>query len=225
MIYNGGMKIKDFKSLKEIHEYFALHNDCALKKVATQPVYEMTNPTSGIIFIGEAPGRNEDKQGKPFVGAAGKLLDELLKGVDLTRDDVYVTNVVKYRPPSNRDPSVEEKDACRVWVNAELIFLKPKVIVTLGRHALERFLPNLKISIVHGQPYSHSTGIPIFPMYHPAAALYNPNLKGTLAKDFKKLQKFLAGEIKATEYEMEEPILKGSGSNQKQKEIDEILGM
>ena len=219
------MKIENFKSLKDIHEYFAVKNSCALKKVATQPVYEMMAPSSGIVFIGEAPGRNEDKQGKPFVGAAGKLLDELLKSIDYTREDVYVTNVVKYRPPSNRDPSVEEKDACRVWVNAELIFLKPKVIVTLGRHALERFLPNLKISLVHGQPYSHSTGIPIFPMYHPAAALYNPNLKDTLAKDFERMKKFLNGKIKATEYEIEEPIIDKSISKEKQKAIDEILEM
>jgi DNA polymerase len=219
------MKIEDFKTLKEIHEYFAIHNSCALKKIATQPVYEIQVPKSGIVLIGEAPGRNEDKQGKPFVGAAGKLLDETLKKVDLTRDDVYVTNVVKYRPPSNRDPSVEEKEACRVWVNAELIFLKPKVIVTLGRHALERFLPDLKISLVHGQPYLHSSKIPIFPMYHPAAALYNPNLKETLAKDFVQLKKLLDGEIQPMIYESEESEEEESNSREKENVIKEILEM
>ncbi|HOK59598.1 MAG TPA: uracil-DNA glycosylase, partial [Candidatus Dojkabacteria bacterium] len=174
------MKLEDFKSLKEIHEYFALHNSCKLKKYATQPVYELTPPKSGIVFIGEAPGVNEDKQGKPFVGAAGKLLDEMLRSIGYTREDVYVTNVVKYRPPENREPLPEEKEACRIWVNAGLLFIKPKVIVALGRHALERFLPQEHVSIAHGQVFIHSSGIPVFAMYHPAAALYNPTLKETL---------------------------------------------
>ena len=193
------MRIEEFKSLKEIHQYFAVHNRCKLKKTATQPVYEVTPPKSGIVFVGEAPGLNEDKQGKPFVGAAGKLLDELLREIGYTREDVYVTNVVKYRPPDNRDPLPEEKDACRVWVNAELIFLKPKVIVPLGKHALERFLPELKISLVHGQAYLHSSNTPIFAMYHPAVALYNPTLRETLEKDFIKLKDFLDGKSKAIE--------------------------
>ena len=193
------MKIEEFKSLKEIHQYFAVQNKCKLKKTATQPVYEITPPKSGIVFIGEAPGLNEDKQGKPFVGAAGKLLDELLREIGYTREDVYVTNVVKYRPPDNRDPLPEEKDACRIWVNAELILLKPKVIVPLGKHALERFLPELKISLVHGQAYIHSSNTPIFAMYHPAVALYNPTLKETLKKDFLQLKDFLDGKIEAIE--------------------------
>ena len=193
------MRIEEFKSLKDIHQYFAVHNRCKLKKTATQPVYEVTPPKSGIVFVGEAPGLNEDKQGKPFVGAAGKLLDELLREIGYTREDVYVTNVVKYRPPDNRDPLPEEKDACRVWVNAELIFLKPKVIVPLGKHALERFLPELKISLVHGQAYLHSSNTPIFAMYHPAVALYNPTLRETLEKDFIKLKDFLDGKSKAIE--------------------------
>ncbi len=210
------MKLEDFKSLKEIHEYFALHNNCKLKKYATQPVYELTPPKSGIVFIGEAPGVNEDKQGKPFVGAAGKLLDEMLRSIGYTREDVYVTNVVKYRPPANREPLPEEKEACRVWVNAELLFIKPKVIVALGRHALERFLPQEHVSIAHGQVFIHSSGIPVFAMYHPAAALYNPNLKETLQKDFLKLKDFLDGKIQPLENE---------DDNQKEKQllINEIL--
>ena len=195
------MKLEDFKSLKEIHEYFALHNSCKLKKYATQPVYELTPPKSGIVFIGEAPGVNEDKQGKPFVGAAGKLLDEMLRSIGYTREDVYVTNVVKYRPPENREPLPEEKEACRIWVNAELLFIKPKVIVALGRHALERFLPQEHVSIAHGQVFIHSSGIPVFAMYHPAAALYNPNLKETLQEDFFKLKDFLDGKIQPLENE------------------------
>jgi DNA polymerase len=215
------MKIEDFKSLREIHQYFAVNNNCKLKQSATQPVYENTPPKSGIVFIGEAPGSNEDKQGKPFVGVAGKLLDQLLKSIGLTREDVYVTNVVKYRPPNNREPLPEEKEACRVWVNAELLFIKPKVIIPLGRHALERFLPDQKISLVHGLAFSHNSGIPIFAMYHPAVALYNPTLKETLARDFFKLKKFLDGEIKAIESDKTENNVKES--IQKQILIDEIL--
>jgi len=181
----------DFKSLKELHQYYAVHNLCKLKETATQPVYEIESPSSGILFIGEAPGRNEDLEGRPFVGAAGKFLDELLKTIDLKREEVYVTNVVKYRPPNNREPNDEEKNACRVWLNSELLFIKPKVIVTLGRHALGKFIPEAHISVDHGKSFVHTTGIPVFTMYHPAAALYNPNLKETMKKDFKKLQKFL----------------------------------
>jgi len=208
------MDIHSFKNLKEIHEYFAVHNTCELKKTATQPVYEIEPPKSGIVFIGEAPGRNEDLQGKPFVGAAGKFLDELLRSIGYTREDVYVTNVVKYRPPDNREPLPEEKDACRVWVNAELLHIQPKVIIPLGRHALERFLPELQISIVHGQVFTHSTGTPVFPMYHPAAALYNPNLKDVLKKDFANLKLFLDGEIKPQDT---------NEGNTKKVLIDEIL--
>jgi len=213
------MKIEDFKSLKEIHQYFSVHNQCKLRNIATQPVYEINPPKSGIVFIGEAPGMNEDKQGKPFVGAAGKLLDELLQSIGYTREDVYVTNVVKYRPPSNRDPLPEEKDACRVWVNAELIFLKPKVIIPLGKHALERFLPELRISLAHGQTYSHSSNIPIFAMYHPAVALYNPSLKETLEKDFKELKRFLDGKVKPIEDEGSKKEL----SSEKNSLIEDLL--
>ncbi|HAM37104.1 TPA: uracil-DNA glycosylase, partial [Patescibacteria group bacterium] len=151
----------DFQTLKELHEYYAINNRCGLKKIATQPVYEIHVPSSGIVFIGEAPGKNEDLQGKPFVGAAGKFLDKLLESIGMTREDVYVSNTVKYRPPDNREPLPEEKDACRVWVNAELLLIKPKVIIPLGKHALERFIPDLKISLAHGQAYMHSSGIPI----------------------------------------------------------------
>ncbi len=187
------MKV-DFKSLRELHEYYAVNNKCSLKKVATQPVYETNPPSSGIVFIGEAPGKNEDLQGKPFVGAAGKLLDELLKTIGFTREDVYVSNTVKYRPPENREPTDSEKQSCRTWLNAELLFIQPKVIIPLGKHALERFVPGVKISLAHGNSYEHSSNIPIFAMYHPAVGLYNPNLKDTLKKDFLRLKGFLDGE-------------------------------
>lgn len=202
----------DFKTLKELHEYYAVHNNCPLKDVATQPVYEIVPPSSGILFIGEAPGKNEDLQGRPFVGSAGKFLDELLHTIGYTREEVYVSNIVKYRPPANRDPEENEKDGCKVWLNAELLFVKPKVIVTLGRHALGRFVPNSKITTDHGKSFTHSTGIPIFAMYLPAAALYNPNLKEDMRKDFKELEKFLKNVPKKSQ-----DILK------KKEEIEEIL--
>lgn len=207
------MKTK-FKSLKDLHQYYAVQNLCELKKSTTQPVYEIQPPSSGILFIGEAPGKNEDLQGRPFVGTAGKLLDELLKTIDLTREEVYVSNIVKYRPPNNRDPNDKEKKACRVWLNSELLFVDPKVIVTLGRHALGKFIPEAKISGDHGRAFTHPTGIPIFAMYHPAAALYNPNLKDTMVKDFKKLKEFLK-ELK------NKPKMDGK----KKKEIEKILDL
>lgn len=186
------MSIKsDFKNLKELHQYYAVNNTCGLKDVATQPVYEINPPKSGIVFIGEAPGKNEDLQGQPFVGAAGKFLDELLREIGFAREDVYVSNIVKYRPPSNRDPLDKEKDSCRVWLNSELMFIKPKVIVTLGKHSLGRFVEGASITASHGQVFEHRSNIPIFAMYHPAAALYNPNLKEIMREDFKKLKEFL----------------------------------
>lgn len=214
------MNIEEFKSLKDIHEYFAVHNDCELKKSATQAVYEIVPPKSGIVFIGEAPGMNEDKQGRPFVGAAGKFLNELLESIGFTRDDVYVTNVVKYRPPNNRDPLPEEKASCRKWVNAELLFIKPKVIIPLGRHAMETFLPDMRISLVHGQAFEHSTGIPVFPMYHPAAALYNPSLRDTLKKDFERLKSFLDGKISVQKIYSEEKV---NLDEEKQSIVDDLL--
>ncbi|MBP5204195.1 uracil-DNA glycosylase [bacterium] len=181
----------EFKNLKELHEYYAVHNNCKLKDVATQPVYEIDPPKEGIVLIGEAPGKNEDLQGRPFVGAAGKFLNDLLDHVGLQREDIYVSNVVKYRPPANRDPQEEEKDACRVWLNAELLYIKPRIIVTLGRHALSRFVPDANISSCHGNVFMHKSRIPVFAMFHPAAALYNPNLKETMFKDMEKLVDYL----------------------------------
>lgn len=212
----------DFQTLKELHEYYAVHNTCPLKKLATQPVYEINPPSSGIVFIGEAPGKNEDLQGKPFVGAAGKFLDKLLESIGYTREDVYVSNTVKYRPPENREPTDGEKTSCRVWLNAELMFIKPKVIIPLGRHAFEKFVPGAMISASHGLPFSHPSGIPLFAMYHPAVALYNPNLRSVLHEDFLKLKDFLdnGGEL------MKNEKADNSAFSVKTKsDINEILSM
>lgn len=153
---------------------------------ATQLVFGDGNPGAEIVFIGEAPGKNEDLQGKPFVGAAGKFLDEMLDMIDLKRADVYITNIVKYRPPNNRDPFPEEKAAFLPYLQAQLAAIQPKVVVTLGRHSLNCFLPDLSISQVHGQP-KRLHGQVYLPLFHPAAALYNGQMRQTLIDDFATL--------------------------------------
>jgi uracil-DNA glycosylase len=155
------------------------------------PVPGDGNPKAEIMFIGEAPGQKEDEQGKPFVGQAGKLLSELLESIGLKREDIYITNVVKFRPPENRDPTPEEKEACMPFLKLEIAIIKPKVIVPLGRHALGTFLPKVNITAAHGKPQKITDDIGIFPLYHPAAALHNPHLRETLFEDMRKLKEFL----------------------------------
>lgn len=145
---------------------------------------------AGIYFIGEGPGYHENEQGRPFVGSAGQLLTELLRSIGLERRAVWITNVVRCRPPDNRDPMPEEIGACESFTKRQLAILQPKVIVTLGRHAMGRFLPGESISRVHGQPRRSGEYI-VFPMYHPAAALHQPSLKQQLVDDFRKLSDFL----------------------------------
>jgi uracil-DNA glycosylase family 4 len=157
-----------------------------LAATATQLVFGDGNPNADIVFIGEAPGKNEDIQGRPFVGAAGKFLDEMLEMIDLKRADVYITNIVKYRPPDNRDPLPEEKTAFLPYLQAQLAVIEPSVVVTLGRHSLNCFLPDLSISQVHGQP-KRLKGQVYLPLFHPAAALYNGQLRQTLIDDFATL--------------------------------------
>jgi DNA polymerase len=179
------------QKLREIHEKWARENTCELKKTATQAVFGDGNPDADVVFIGEAPGKNEDLQGIPFVGAAGKFLNEMLESIGMKREDIYITNIVKYRPPNNRDPEPEEKDACAPWLHEELGAIKPKLIVFLGRHSMNHFFPTEKISMVHGKLLvKHIDGIPtkyFLPLYHPAAALYNGGLREELMQDFKKI--------------------------------------
>lgn len=141
---------------------------------------------AGVYFLGEGPGHYENQQGRPFVGAAGQLLDELLEGVGLDRKVVWISNVVRCRPPENRDPLPEEIDACEEFTHRQLEVVAPKVVVTLGRHAMSRFLPGETIGKVHGRPRRVGEYI-VFPMYHPAAALRQPALRATLAADFSAL--------------------------------------
>jgi len=143
-------------------------------------------PDSQIMFIGEGPGFHENEQGRPFVGAAGKFLEELLASIGMTRQQVFITNVVKCRPPGNRDPQADELRACSSYLERQIRAINPKVIVTLGRFSMQRYLPNAKISQVHGQAV-RVRGRLIVPMYHPAAALHQPSLRGAVEEDFAKL--------------------------------------
>jgi len=163
---------------------------CDLAK-QSNPVLGEGNPNADIVFIGEAPGKREDELGRPFVGPAGKFLDELLASIGLKREDIYITNIVKYRPPGNRDPEPAEKTACLPWVKLELALIKPKIIATLGKHALNEFFPKLSISHVHGKPQKITENLCVFPIYHPAAALHNGGLREALFADFKALDDFL----------------------------------
>ena len=161
-----------------------------LAKTAKQLVFGDGNPSADIVFIGEAPGKNEDEQGKPFVGAAGKFLNEMLEMIDLKREDIYITNIVKYRPPNNRDPLPEEKSAFLPFLQQQLEIIEPKLIVTLGRHSMDVLLPGLKISQVHGEPKHHDGNV-YLPLFHPAAALYNGGLRQTLIDDFARIPDIL----------------------------------
>lgn len=171
------------------------NNICAdLAAQATNLVMGDGNADADIVFIGEAPGKNEDLQGLPFVGAAGKFLNEMLAAADMDRSDVYITNIVKYRPPNNRDPLPEEKKEFWPYLMKQLKIIEPKVVITLGRHSMEYFLPDLKIGQVHGQPKRVQFGdekIVIMPLFHPAAALYNGSLRQTLIDDFLKVPKVI----------------------------------
>ncbi|PCI19163.1 uracil-DNA glycosylase [Candidatus Wolfebacteria bacterium] len=182
-------------ALRDLHSKWLIDSTCTLKKTATQGVPGDGTPYADIVFIGEAPGKKEDELGIPFVGAAGKFLDEMLADIHLKRNDVYITNIVKYRPPDNRDPLEKEKQECNQWLIDELNLIQPTLIITLGRHAMNNFFPDEKISNTHGTLLNKKIpGIPtknFYILYHPAAALYNGSLRDILIKDFKKIPKLL----------------------------------
>ena len=154
-----------------------------LRKGATQLVFGDGNPAAEVLFVGEAPGKNEDLHGKPFVGAAGRFLNEMLAMIGLERKDVYITNIVKYRPPNNRDPYPDEKRVFLKYLESQLEVIQPILTVTLGRHSLNCFLPDLSISACHGKPKRYK-GRVFLPLFHPAAALYNGAMRQTLVDDF-----------------------------------------
>ncbi len=159
---------------------------------ASQLVMGDGNPDADVVFIGEAPGENEDIQGRPFVGAAGKLLSTMLESVGMERSDVYITNIVKYRPLDNRDPSAAEKAEFWPYLEEELRIVNPKLIITLGRHSMNNFLPDAKISTVHGQLQRiifDNRELGLLPLFHPAYALFNGGVRQTLFDDFQNVPK------------------------------------
>jgi DNA polymerase len=179
-------------ALTDLYKEIAACRRCDLYKQATRAVPGEGPENAEIMFIGEAPGWNEDQQGRPFVGQAGKFLEQLLASIGLKRQDVYILNVVKHRPPNNRDPLPGEIAACSTWLDRQLEIIKPKMIVTLGRHSMARFFPDKAISRIHGCSEIRN-GILCFAMYHPAAALHQQNLRSQIEQDMLKIPALLKG--------------------------------
>lgn len=175
-------------AIDELSREIIEQNICPdLAASATQLVMGGGNPDAEIVFIGEAPGKKEDELGLPFVGASGRFLDEMLGAAQLDRADVYITNIVKYRPPNNRDPTPEEKREFWPYLIRQLEIINPRVVITLGRHSGMGFIPDLVISRDHGQARQVKLGDHVYtviPLYHPAAALYNGSMRQTLINDF-----------------------------------------
>ncbi len=172
--------------LDELHQRIASCPDCALCRTRTKAVPGEGPPNAELLFVGEAPGFYEDQQARPFVGPAGRFLEELLASIGLRRDQVFIANVVKCRPPNNRDPLPGEIDACRKYLERQIELIKPKVIVSLGRYSLAWFFPRDTISKVHGQAKVRD-GVHFMPMYHPAAALHAGNMRKVILEDFQKI--------------------------------------
>ena len=177
--------------LKEVAVEVSTCTRCDLCKSRTRAVPGEGNPHAKILFIGEGPGLHEDKQGRPFVGPSGQLLQELLKSINLKREDVFITNVVKCRPPDNRDPLPAEIAACNDYLDRQIGAIQPLVIVTLGRHSMAKFFSGEKISAIHGRARKKD-GYICIPMFHPAAALRTESYKIALREDFKKIPLVLA---------------------------------
>ncbi len=177
-------------ALSDLGAQIATCPKCDLSKTRTHAVPGEGSPNADIVFIGEGPGFYEDQQARPFVGAAGKFLDELLASIGLRRDDVYICNVIKCRPPDNRDPLPVEIEACTPWLDRQLEILRPQMIVTLGRFSMQRYFPGQAISRIHGQPRQMGD-VTVVPMYHPAAALHQASLRRTIEQDFQTIPSIL----------------------------------
>jgi DNA polymerase len=184
------------KRLQEIRKEIEVCHACPLAKGRDRSVPGEGPARVDILFIGEAPGFHENRQGKPFVGQAGQFLDELLKAAGVDRSQVFITNVVKCRPPNNRDPLPEELQACQVYLDEQIALLQPKVIVTLGRISMGKFINMGRISSIHGKTHNVN-GQKVVTMYHPAAALHQPALRQTLIEDFARLKKFISADAQA----------------------------
>lgn len=177
--------------LSDLNDRMTAECPCTLRDSATQAVPGDGSANARVLLIGEAPGKNEDLLGVPFVGAAGTFLDEMLASVGLSRKDIYITNIVKYRPPNNRDPLPQEIEDCAKWLHEQIGIIDPLLIVTLGRHAMNHFFPDKKISEAHGNEFRREFPIgrsqAFYTLYHPAAALYNGGMRDTLKKDFSRI--------------------------------------
>jgi uracil-DNA glycosylase len=181
----------DFVDLPSLHAAVHKCRLCPLGYSRTRAVPGVGPANARILIVGEAPGQNEDQQGEPFVGAAGKLLDQLLRGIGLSRADVFITNILKCRPPNNRDPQPPEVEACSPYLGEQLRLIRPEVVLLLGRHALARLLPGYEsISRLHGKVIVKDR-VSYIPIYHPAAALYNSFLMGPLEQDFRAVKAHL----------------------------------
>jgi len=182
------------QALETIHTQIWTCTRCPLHVGRTHAVPGDGPANATLMFIGEAPGFHEDQQGIPFVGAAGKFLNELLAKAGIDRNIVYITNVIKCRPPGNREPLIEEVAVCTPHLDQQIEIINPQVIITLGRHSMNRAFPDEKISVVHGQPRKVNDRV-YFPMYHPAAALHQPSLRSTVEADFDRLRALLDGTL------------------------------
>lgn len=172
--------------LANLGEQIRVCQRCRLAKSRTLAVPGEGPDHAEIMMIGEGPGFHEDRQGRPFVGAAGKFLDELLASINLKREDIFITNVVKCRPPQNRDPEPDEIEACKPYLDRQIELIQPKIIITISRFAMARWFADKKISEIHGKPKRFGNLV-VLPMFHPAAALHQHSLRGTLEADFKKI--------------------------------------
>lgn len=184
-----------FEELHKLEKEMEKDDSLPLKKGATKLVFGVGNTNAKIVCVGEGPGFNEDKQGEPFVGQAGKLLDKLLPLAGLERKEVFITNIVHHRPPENRDPLPEEISAYGKYLDKIIEIIDPEVIITLGRFSMAKFLPNVFISGVHGKKYDvfwKGKNIVVVPMYHPAASLRNGNVLAQEKLDFENLKNILA---------------------------------
>jgi len=177
--------------LTDLYQEIRACQKCILAQGRTNAVPGEGPEDADIMFIGEAPGFHEDRQGRPFVGAAGQYLDELLAKIGLKRDEVYIGNVIKCRPPANRDPLPEEIEACRPYLDRQIELIRPRLIITLGRYSMARYFPGASISRIHGQPRRVGNVI-YYPMFHPAAALHQPRWRSVIEEDILKIPHLLA---------------------------------
>jgi uracil-DNA glycosylase family 4 len=189
--------------LKQVAQEVAVCQKCQLHFGRKRAVPGEGPSNAKIMFIGEGPGFYENEQGRPFVGAAGKFLEELLASIGMRREQVFIGNVVKCRPPGNRDPLPEEIEACSNYLDRQIAAINPQIIVTLGRYSMAKYLPNAKISAVHGQSFQVN-GRLLVPMYHPAAALHQPSLKADVERDFSRLPGLISKGVEAPVHQGEE---------------------